>query len=188
MIWNPGGHVGASVSALVDGQLDPAAAERAWSHVLGCRACQRLVEHEGRVKAELTKLGGSEPPDRLLGSLYSLDRDHRQRSLRAPDALDSWAAVDELERRHGTRRRAGLAVLGASSFSLAVLGFASLSGATLGIGGAPAGAPTASMSRPGAAATPTMAVIAPAAVVHGRLPESFRAVEVEGGAVHLDDR
>ncbi|HZJ05218.1 MAG TPA: hypothetical protein VFD59_07080 [Nocardioidaceae bacterium] len=169
MMWNIGGHVGTSVSALVDGQLAPEAAERAWSHVLGCRPCRRLVEQEGRVKAELSTLVGSDPSAQLLGSLYSLD-DTGKAHFPSWHGLEAWAAVDEIERRGSGRRRAGLAIVGAGSVSAAVIGFASLSGAPLGIGGAPAGAPSTSVSRPDSASAPTTAVIAPSVVVHGRLP------------------
>jgi anti-sigma factor RsiW len=160
------GHLGTSVSALVDGQLDVEAAELAWSHALACRECRLRVAQEGRVKTELAALGGNEPPAQLLGRLYSLDDpDHLTQTWQA------WAAVEEIERRHAARRRAGLAVIGAGSVSAAVFGFASLSGATLGIG-QPASTPTATLSRPG----PTTAVISPAVVVHGRLlsPERTR--------------
>jgi len=162
-----GGHIGTSVSALVDGQLAPDAAERAWSHVVGCRRCRRLVEQEGRIKTELATLAGNEPSARLLGSLYSLEGADRVR--RPWDGLDAWAAVEEIERNGSGRRRASLAIVGAGSVA-AVLGFASLSGATLDIGGAPARAPTASLSRPSPAPLPTTAVISPSVAVHGQMP------------------
>ena len=47
------GHIGSKVSALVDGQLPPSEEERAWSHVLTCPGCRRLVEHEGWTKRQL---------------------------------------------------------------------------------------------------------------------------------------
>jgi len=70
------GHIGSKVSALVDGQLAPAEEERAWSHVLTCPGCRRLVEHEGWTKRQLGSLCGSpmvDPPPQLLGSLYAVD-------------------------------------------------------------------------------------------------------------------
>ena len=164
-MWR-GGHIGTSVSALVDGQLDAEAAERAWMHVVGCRSCRRLVEQEGRIKTELAALTGNEPSARLLGSLFSMQGP----PLPTPAGMDAWAAVDEIERRGTARRRAGIALVGAGS-AAAVFGFASLSGATLGIGGAPGGGtPTASLSRPSPSSAPATAVIAPAAEAHGRLP------------------
>ena len=174
---NFGGHVGSSVSALVDGQLDHAGAERAWSHVLTCPPCRRLVEREGWVKWQLATMGGNEPSARLLGSLYELD-----------PAAEAWAAVGELERRGRSRRRAGLALAGAGSVSAAVFGIASLGGAGLGIGGAPAGTPATSLTRSSTTSSPTTAVIAPTAVVHGRLPTSGGDAGHEQGILFLQRR
>jgi len=185
-MWKLGGHVGTSVSALVDGQLEPELAERAWSHVLGCRPCRRLVEQEGKVKTELATLAGNEPSANLLGSLYSLDGTD-DRALPPWDGLGAWVAVDEIERRGHGRRRAGLVIVGAGS-AAAVFGFASLSGATLGIGSAPTSTPTSSLSRPGSNPAPTTAVIAPAVSVHGRIPTSREAFGVQRSAVLLEPR
>jgi anti-sigma factor RsiW len=171
-----GGHIGSSVSALVDGQLDHAEAERAWSHVLTCPPCRRLVEREGWVKRQLATMSGSEPSARLLGSLHQLDV-----------AADAWAAVDELERRGRGRRRAGLALAGAGSVSAAVLGIATLGGAGLGIGGAPAGTPASNLSRP-SSSTPTTAVIAPRANVHGQVPASLGDTSREQSILLLNRR
>ncbi|HET9858503.1 MAG TPA: hypothetical protein VFQ19_01875 [Nocardioidaceae bacterium] len=159
MMMNFGGHIGSSVSALVDGQLAEADAERAWSHVLTCPPCRRLVEREGWVKRQLATMGGNDLPQGLLGSLYQLD-----------PAQEAWAAVDELERKGRGRRRAGLALAGAGSVSAAVFGIATLGGAGLGISGAPAGAPAASMTGSTPSSAPTTAVIAPRVASHGRLP------------------
>lgn len=155
---NFGGHLGSSVSALVDGQLDPDAAERAWAHVLECDDCRFLVEREGWVKRRLATMRGDEPPASLVGSLQDLD-----------PAAEAWAAVDEIERKGRGRRRAGLVVAGAGSVSAAVFGLASLSGAGLGIGGAPAGPPATDLTRPSSTRTPITVVIAPSATVHGRV-------------------
>ena len=93
------GHLGSTVSALVDGQLDDEAAERAWQHVLHCPPCRRLVEHEGWVKRQLAQIADApradEPSDRFLGSLLDLD----------PAAV-AWAETQEIEDRGRTRRRA----------------------------------------------------------------------------------
>ena len=185
-MWKLGGHVGASVSALVDGQLEPELAERAWSHVLHCCPCRRLVEQEGKIKRELATLAGNEPSANLLGSLYSLDG-HDQRALPSWDGLDAWAAVDEIERRASGRRRAGIALVGAGSVA-AVFGFASLSGATLGIGSAPASAPATSLSRPSSVPTPTTAVISPAVAVHGRIPVLRETPGAQRSVVLLEHR
>ena len=64
------GHLGTRVSALLDGQLTPAEAERAWEHVHACHACRDLVEREGWVKTQLAALSGTGgTPDRLKGEL-----------------------------------------------------------------------------------------------------------------------
>lgn len=166
-----GGHLGITVTALLDGQLDPSSAERAWAHLQGCDSCRRQVEHEGWVKTRLATMTGDEgPPQQLLGSLYGLGSG----AARLPTAADAasgaaaWAAVEELERRGRARRRTGLAVAGAGSVSAAVLGLVSLTGTTLGIGAGPAGPPTSALTR--APATGTPAVVAPLTHVHGRLP------------------
>jgi hypothetical protein len=170
-----GGHLGIAVSALLDGQLDPSSAERAWAHVNTCGTCRRQVEREGWVKTRLATMtggdDGSTPPQQLLGSLYGLGASgHAPTSATAGSASGAaaWAAVEEIERRGRGRRRTGLAVAGAGSVSVAVLGLASLTGSTLGIGGGPAGPPTSALTR--APVTSTPAVVAPLARVHGRLP------------------
>lgn len=158
-MWWLGGHLGAAVSALVDGQLDEEAAERAWQHVAGCASCRGLVEREGWVKRRLAEMAGvapaaPHPPADLLGSLYRLEPETRTVGAvgeRHPAARDAWAVVDELERRHRQRRRASLAVAGVGSVSAAVLGLSALGAAPLGIGGAPAQPPTSALTR----ATPT---------------------------------
>lgn len=66
------GHLGARASALLDGQLPPAEAERLWAHVHGCHLCRDLVEREGWVKTRLSGLASREAtraPDHLKGAL-----------------------------------------------------------------------------------------------------------------------
>jgi hypothetical protein len=172
-----GGHLGVTVSALLDGQLDAASSERAWSHVHACALCGRQVEREGWVKTQLASMDGEEPPPpQLLGSLYGLGSTApglpADRADRADEAR-AWQAVQEIEQRGRGRRRAGLVVAGAGSVSVAVLGLAGLTGSTLGIGSStPSGPPSAAISGPraGSATTSPNAVIAPMARVHGRLP------------------
>jgi anti-sigma factor RsiW len=118
------GHIGSTASALVDGQLSPAAEDRAWKHVLGCPGCRRLVEREGWVKQRLAGLAapGTFPaPPALMGSLYD---------------VDAWAAVDEIERR-STRRRAATALVGAGSVGLAVIAVVAVTSAPAGLGEVP---------------------------------------------------
>jgi anti-sigma factor RsiW len=109
------GHIGTKASALVDGQLSPAEEERAWSHVLTCPGCRRVVEREGWVKRQLGALAmpeGTTPPEQLLGSLY---------------AVDAWAAVDEIEQ-HSRRRRTAVVVVGGGAVGAAVFGLLALTG------------------------------------------------------------
>ena len=160
MIRRIGGHLGQSVSALVDGQLDPETAERAWDHVLTCADCRALVEREAWVKRRLSMMGGNEPSARLLGSLQGLGAEGSP----TRESLEAWAEVDRLERSTRTRRRAGFAVAGAGS--AAVLGFAALS--SFGLGG-PSGPPITSISGGTPTSSPTSAVLPAVAEVHGRL-------------------
>jgi hypothetical protein len=161
-----GGHLGASVSALVDGQLDAESSERAWDHVAHCIPCRRLVENEGWVKRQLGQIAGThgpdEPSDRLLGSLLHMD----------PTA-SAWADVEEIEERGRGRRRAGIALVGAGSVSAAVLGIS-----TLGVVGGTTGAPATSIGRSSVSSTPSRAIVAPAVTIHGRL---------RGWALEYDD-
>jgi len=156
-MWWLGGHLGAAVSALVDGQLDDESAERAWIHVAGCASCRRLVEREGWVKRRLAEMAGGvpgtpQPPSDLLGSLYDLEPVTDDRAGHHPlhphhTARAAWDAVEQLERRARPRRRAGLAVVGVGSVSAAVLGLSTLGAAPLGIGGAPAQPPSPALTR-----------------------------------------
>ncbi len=184
-----GGHLGITVSALLDGQLDAASAERAWAHVHGCEICYRQVEREGWVKTQLAAMTGDEgPPPQLLGSLYGLGSMSRMdpalsrvdpSAQGAAEGAAAWAAVEDLERRGRGRRRAGIALAGAGSVSVALLGFASLTGTTLGIGGAPAATPTTALTGTGRPSTTPFTgftmVIAPSAAAHGRLPSGLTA-------------
>jgi anti-sigma factor RsiW len=157
------GHLGASVSALVDGQLDEESTDRAWQHVLVCPPCRRLVEHETEVKRALAQFAEAprvdEPSDQFLGSLRHLD----------PTAM-AWAETDRIETSGRSRRRAGIALVGAGSVSAAVFGLSAL-------GGAPQ-APTTSIGGSTGTVTPTRALVAPSASAHGRLPH----VRVEPGS------
>ena len=113
------GHIGTKASALVDGQLPEAEAERAWSHVLTCPGCRRLVEHEGMVKRRLGCLSAPEsvdPPPQLMGSLY---------------AVDAWAAVDEIEKQ-SRRRRTAAVVVGSGAVGACVLGLLTVTGGPMG--------------------------------------------------------
>jgi anti-sigma factor RsiW len=125
MILKLHGHIGSTASALVDGQLAPAEAERAWRHVVACPGCRRLVEREGWLKQRLAGLGtpaaAVTTPSALVGSLYD---------------VDAWATVDEIERR-STRRRAATALVGAGSVGLAAMALVAVTSPPAGRGEIP---------------------------------------------------
>jgi anti-sigma factor RsiW len=129
VIFSFTGHIGTRVSALVDGQLSPAEEERAWSHVLACAGCRRLVEHEGWTKRQLGSLSGAAPrdavPPQLVGSLYDVR-----------EVADAWATVEGIERR-SARRRTATVLVGGGAVGAAVLGLVAVTGPTLGRGEPP---------------------------------------------------
>jgi hypothetical protein len=122
-MWLVGGHLGGLVSALVDGQLDAAAAERSWTHVLQCGSCRAGVEREVWVKNQLAALGSAAPPPGLAETIDRLARVEARESERVTAA---WDAVAELERRHRTRR-VGLVAAGAGTVGAAMIGLGALS-------------------------------------------------------------
>ena len=108
------GHLGARVSALLDGQLSQAESEEAWAHVYACHACRDVVEREGWVKTRLAGLSGgvgSASPD-LKGSLLSLTPGER--------------FLMEARNRGGVRRGIGVAVLGGGALGAAMVGVLAL--------------------------------------------------------------
>jgi hypothetical protein len=115
------GHLGSRVSALLDGQLPAAEAERAWHHVHGCHSCRDLVEREGWVKTRLSSLSGDAggAPEQLKGSLLGSSL------LEAP----SFPTHDHTR----LRRHVGMVALGGGAVGAAVMGalvLASLPGDT----------------------------------------------------------
>lgn len=104
------GHLGHRVSALLDGQLSPEEAERAWAHVHACHACRDAVEREGWVKTRLAGLSADDDraPAHLKGSLLS------------PTPFPTAAAGGQRS------RRAGMIALGGSAAGVAVLGVLAL--------------------------------------------------------------
>lgn len=142
------GHLGARASALLDGQLPPDEAERAWQHVHACHACRDLVEREAWVKRRLARLGdAAAAPEDLKGQLKSP----------LPPPVEVFATpVAAAGRRHPL----GMAALGGGAVGAAVLG-------VLALGTAPADAPTIPRPTPSPQpvvrpATPTVTVTSPA--------------------------
>ena len=112
------GHVGARVSALIDGQLSPAESERLWAHVHHCSLCRAQVEREGWVKTQLAGLALTCPqppaPHELKGALSGL----AQWGTPPPAA-----GMPSAER----RRMMTFAAIGAGSIGAAMVGVIALS-------------------------------------------------------------
>ena len=102
------GHLGERVSALLDGQLSPAEAEKAWAHVHACHFCRDLVEREGWIKTRLAGLSAA--PD-THARLAEGRRWRTARSYGAPSAPPV----------HG-RSRSNVALLGGTALGAAVAG------------------------------------------------------------------
>ncbi|MDN4160254.1 zf-HC2 domain-containing protein [Nocardioides abyssi] len=133
------GHLGAKVSALLDGQLPADEAERAWAHVHTCHACRDLVEREGWVKTRLVGLsmgdcGGA--PDSLKGAL----RCGPAEAAGMPPG-DVFLAMAAEREQHRGRRTAGLVAIGGGAVGAAVMG-------VIALGAAPADAPPADRRAP----------------------------------------
>jgi hypothetical protein len=118
-------HLGARISALLDGQLPAEETERAWAHVHTCHFCRDAVEREGWVKTRLAGLSfdAGRAPDGLKGSLLGMP---------PGDAILVFAGGRP---DHRTRRNVSLAAIGGGAVGAAVVG-------VLALGAAPADAPT----------------------------------------------
>lgn len=124
------GHVGNRVSALVDGQLAEAEAERVWAHVLVCPPCRRAAEQVGWTKTRVWSASHApdaapEVPNSLLGALYAVEARAELRAeivaeVRAEFQAELRAEVGRIER--SARRRATVAIVGVSSMSVAMMG------------------------------------------------------------------
>jgi anti-sigma factor RsiW len=154
------GHLGDRVSALLDGQLSPVEAERAWAHVHSCHSCRDLVEREGWIKTRLAGLsfGDAPTPAHLKGSLAS----GLARGL--PPFSPGLATT-------AGRSRSSVAVLGGSAaVGAAVVGMLVLGATT---SGAPADRrpPVTSLTRPSeTGGTVTGGLRLPTRSAHGGIP------------------
>jgi len=112
------GHVGARVSALIDGQLSRAESERLWAHVHQCQLCRAAVEREGWVKTQLAGLAHSCPqppaPHALKGALSGV-------ASQWPSGPTS--GMPSAER----RRMVTFAAIGAGSIGAAMVGVIAMS-------------------------------------------------------------
>jgi anti-sigma factor RsiW len=154
------GHVGTKVSALVDGQLPAAEADRLWAHVHGCPPCRRQVEREGWVKTRLAGLAlcGDQPcaPRGLKGALAE---------VRGAWSEPPAPAVAE-DDRHERRRVMMVAALGAGSLGAAMVGVLAMS-VPAQTPGVERRGPVTSMTRP----TLTPATRAPSTSLSPRLAQ-----------------
>jgi hypothetical protein len=140
-----GGHLGALVSPLVDGQLRPATAERAWAHVLRCHLCTESVRRQTWVKNQLLLTRSAPPPASLTDRLCA-----------RPDRLAGGPAEPaETVLATSTPRTRAAALAGVGGLSAAAFVVASLVGLPAVGGTTPVEArlpaPTATSGGPGAA-------------------------------------
>jgi hypothetical protein len=141
-------HLGARVSALLDGHLAPDEEERCWNHVHDCHACRDLVEQEGWVKTQLAQLslGPSQTcspsldfKSSLMGRCSSLE----------PSSGPALVAPQFATAQHRPRRT--LVALGGGAASACVVGVLAL-----GVAGTPRvepRPPVTDLSRPSGPAT-----------------------------------
>jgi hypothetical protein len=158
------GHIGSKASALVDGQLSPDEEERAWSHVLACPGCRRLVAHEGWTKRQLGALSGpafDSPSQHLLGSLYDVD-------VRA-----AWDEVEDIEHR-SMRRRTVAVVVGGSAVGACALALLTVTGAPVGRDTPTRPSPASVGSAVGGGAYVPSGTLAPFGSETGRFPALAR--------------
>jgi len=141
------GHLGPRVSALLDGQLEPAEAERAWAHVHACHFCRDLVEREGWIKTRLAGLsfGDAPTPSDLKGTLAHGPVD---------GLVDGLALGRDSREAVAGRSRTSVAVLGGGALGAAVVGMLALGVAQTGVP-VDRRPPVTSLTRPSEAGTPT---------------------------------
>ncbi|MGH3386169.1 MAG: anti-sigma factor family protein [Nocardioidaceae bacterium] len=107
-------HLGDRLTALVDGQLEPAAQDKALAHLRHCADCRAAYDHELWVRRQLHQLPGAEPSAALLMALKDIGG-------------DAAAFLDDDPARHWrlpSRRVTGMALAGAGTLAVSVLGLA----------------------------------------------------------------
>lgn len=136
------GHLGAKVTALLDGQLPAAEEERAWAHVHSCHPCRDAVEHEGWVKTRLAMLGsvGGNTPAGLRENLLGASFAALTAGAPEPTTVPSGGSAS-VRPRH-------LVALGGGALSVAVMGVIAFSG--------PANAPQVDRRGPITSITPAV--------------------------------
>ncbi len=129
-------HLGARVSALLDGRLPAAEEERAWSHVHECPPCRDLVEREGWIKTRLACLSVADRADRAASARLKdslLAPSSLAPSSLAPGSLSvnqssPLAASPFATALTGARRRTSLVAIGGGAAGVAVVGVLALGG------------------------------------------------------------
>lgn len=143
------GHVGARVSALIDGQLSRAESDRLWAHVHQCPLCRAQVEREGWVKTQLAGLALSCPqppaPHELKGALSGVAS-----AWSTPPAPPAGTVAER-------RRMMTFAAIGAGSIGAAMVGVIAMS----------VPAETPGVDRRGPASTISQSSESPTPVVRG---------------------
>lgn len=143
-------HLGARVSALLDGRLAPDEEERCWNHVHACHTCRDLVEQEGWVKTQLAQLSldpsaTCEPSGDFKSTLMG----------RCPSAQpSSRSALTPPPFATAQGRRRGLVAIGGGAASACVVGVLAL-----GVAGTPRiepRPPVTDLSRQTGPATPVV--------------------------------
>lgn len=153
------GHLGARVSALLDGRLSADEAERAWAHVHVCHACRDLVEREGWVKTRLAGL--SRGPDAAPA--------HLKGSLLGGEPLDGGPWADAYATAGGapSRRAVGVVALGGGAIGIAVMGVLAL-GVAPSDGPVERRAPVSHLVRPSDAPRLVTPTLSPSARAHAQ--------------------
>lgn len=119
------GHLGSRTSALLDGQLSPEDADRAWEHVHACHQCRDRVEREGWIKTRLTGLS------------FDVAAPATPTGLKASLIVGATPGDAYLAAGPDRRRTTAIAAIGGSAVGAAVMGVL-----VLGVGPASAPAPT----------------------------------------------
>ncbi len=138
------GHLGTRTSALLDGQLPAAEAERLWAHVHGCHLCRDLVAREGWVKTRLSGLGApdrTQAPAHLKGALLGAQ------AVACEPTYPSTVPTPGFGTTSRPRRVGAVAAGVGGAAGMAVMG-------VLALGAAPADAPTVDRRAPVANLTP----------------------------------
>ena len=121
-------HLGEVAAALVDGELDHSARERAYRHLADCADCRAEVEAQRRTKAALSGLAPAPAPDALSARLLALQVPGTDRIAGAPAPVrpatvrPASGPANRRPARRGLRRRtavgSAVAVLGVVALAL----------------------------------------------------------------------